>query len=387
MKTNRFLSLAIIFAVLMSASSAYAVSPVVIAAGKWVMSKYAENKEVREKMQEIQPTYDAWLDSLEVYVKKTGKVGDCNAIGLKKYFTDNRLETPNFSYECGVKDGGNIAFLNVTNKIKIGKCDAKSVFKAEFDIVKNYLDVFSIPIGNDACVFFQPGCRTLISGSCPPNMVYVEGGLSRKVTVNNFCISKYEVTQKEWQDVMGSNPSEYKSCGNNCPVEQVSWDNAQEFISKLNVKTGMKYRLPSEAEWEYAAKGGCRSNNYSFSGSNTAGDVAWCRGNCKGTTHAVGTKKPNELGIYDMTGNVGELVKDSYKIIRGGKIYDCIGVSVSEVSYSPRHELVGFRLIHSPIDKATSQKKEGSGFNDGYIEGSSGGRGMLGDLMKGERRR
>jgi len=352
MKTNRFLSLAIIFAVLMSASLANAqLETVLLEAGtKWVMSKYAENKEIKEKMQEIQPTYGAWIKSLEDYVSKTGKVGDCNAIGFK-YLSNNRGETPNFIYECGVKDGGNIAFLNVTSKIKIGKCDAKSVFKAEFDIRKNYLDAFSLPI-NDACVFFQPSCRTLISGSCPANMVFVEGGLSKKVTVNNFCISKYEVTQKEWQDVMGSNPSEYKSCGSNCPVEQVSWDNAQEFISKLNAKTGMKYRLPSEAEWEYAAKGGCRSNNYGFSGSNTSSDVAWCRGNSKGTTHAVGTKKPNELGIYDMTGNVGELVKelakDSY-LAGGGGIYDC-SIRVSK-NYSHRHELVGFRLVHSPVDK------------------------------------
>jgi hypothetical protein len=364
MRTTRFLSLAIIFAVLMSASSAYAVSPVVIAGGKWLMSKYAANKEYKDKLEEIQPIYDAWLTSLGTYISKTGKVGDCNAIGLKD-LSNNRRESGKFFYECGVKDG-NIAFLSVKNKVEIGKCDAKSEFKVEFDLGKNFLEASSFPKKED-CIFFEPSCKTLISGFCPANMVYVEGGTfyvgkGNTVKVNNFCIGKYEVTQKEWQDVMGSNPSKFNSCGGNCPVEQVSPKNAQEFIRKLNAKTGMNYRLPEEKEWAYAVEGGCRSNGYMYSGSDKGDDVAWHAGNSKKTTHPVGSKKPNELGIYDMSGNVWEWV-ESIKIegskitikwlARGGDFGSRALMHTPRPDYlSDISSDVGFRLAHPPIDKA-----------------------------------
>ena len=127
---------------------------------------------------------------------------------------------------------------------------------------------------------------------------------------NDYYMGKNEVTQALWQSVMGNNPSYYK--GNNLPVESVSWKDCQKFISKLNKKTGRRFRLPTEAEWEYAARGGNKSRGYQYSGSSNISDVAWYKGNSGNKTHPVGTKQANELGIYDMSGNVEEWCQDWY---------------------------------------------------------------------------
>ena len=127
---------------------------------------------------------------------------------------------------------------------------------------------------------------------------------------NNYYMGKYEVTQSLWQAVMGSNPSKFK--GDDLPVERVSWNDCREFISKLNGLTGKKFRLPTEAEWEYAARGGKKSRGYQYSGSSNISDVAWYVDNSGLKTHPVGTKQANELGIYDMTGNVWEWCQDWY---------------------------------------------------------------------------
>lgn len=160
-------------------------------------------------------------------------------------------------------------------------------------------------------------------------MVYVSGGTftmgataeqgseadgdekpTHRVTLSSFSIGRYEVTQEEWEAVMGNNPSVYK--GVRRPVENVSWDDCQKFIRKLNSLTGKKFRLPTEAEWEYAARGGNKSKRYKYSGSNNIGDVAWYDVNINDNTHSVGQKSPNELGIYDMSGNVWEWCEDWY---------------------------------------------------------------------------
>lgn len=127
---------------------------------------------------------------------------------------------------------------------------------------------------------------------------------------NDYYIGKYEVTQALWQTVMESNPSSFK--GNNLPVEQVSWNDCQEFIGKLNSITGRKFRLPTEAEWEYAARGGRKSLKYQYSGGNAISEVAWYTNNSGINTHPVGMKQANELGLYDMTGNVWEWCQDYY---------------------------------------------------------------------------
>lgn len=132
------------------------------------------------------------------------------------------------------------------------------------------------------------------------------------VKVNDFYISKFEVTQELYETVMGASYSYFK--GPNNPVNNISWQQANRFINKLNQLTGETYRLPTEAEWEFAAKGGNKSQSLTYSGSNKIDDVAWYDANSNNQAHPVGQKQPNELGLYDMTGNVGEWVIDAYDV-------------------------------------------------------------------------
>lgn len=180
----------------------------------------------------------------------------------------------------------------------------------------------------------------------PFEMVRVEGGTFsmgsysgesdeqpvHSETVGTFYIGKTEVTQRLWSAVMGSNPSNFR--GENLPVENVSWFDCQEFVDRLSRLTGRIFRLPTEAEWEYAARGGNKSRNYTYSGSNDLYRVAWYTENSGSTTHPVGQKLDNELGIFDMSGNVWEWCSDnysssysqprnsSYRILRGGSWND-----------------------------------------------------------------
>ncbi len=235
-------------------------------------------------------------------------------------------------------------------------------------------------------------------------MVFVKGGkflmgshsteadrsddeLQHEVELSDFYIGKYEVTQKQWRDVMGDNPSYFKNC-DNCPVEQVSWNEIQEFIKKLNQQTGRNYRLPTEAEWEYAAKGGIKSSKFAYAGvadkSNLDKYANFCDQNCeynwktessndgyKGTA-PVGKLLPNELGLHDMSGNVWEWCSDWYgsdyykssaaknptgpnsgsdRVIRGGSWYyypqNCRAADRSSVTPGNRSYSFGFRLART----------------------------------------
>ena len=158
-------------------------------------------------------------------------------------------------------------------------------------------------------------------------MVHVQGGMFRMgctaeqrdcdsdenpvhlVRVSDFEIGKYEVTQEMWEAIMGE--TSIRNCSQ-CPVQAVGWKQVQTFLKKLNAVTGARYRLPTEAEWEYAARGGQRSEGYQYAGSHRAGSVGWHDGNSGGETHPVGQKRPNELGLYDMSGNVWEWTQDCW---------------------------------------------------------------------------
>ena len=216
-----------------------------------------------------------------------------------------------------------------------------------------------------------------------PSMVFVEGGTFEmgsntgvknerpvhKVTLNSFYIGVYEVTQSLWQSVMGDNPSYFKSC-NTCPVEEASPEQVDLFLTKLNALTGKRFRLPTEAEWEYAARGGSKSKGYRYCGSDSLFEVGWVRDNAGEKTHQVGLKKPNELGLYDMSGNVWELCIDwwnpafyknspadnpvnlkkaGFRVTRGGSWRSgeerCYNTARNRNVYDHHKQNCGFRLV------------------------------------------
>ncbi len=194
---------------------------------------------------------------------------------------------------------------------------------------------------------------------------------AHSVTLSSYYIAETEVTQALWQAIMGNNPSHFKDNSNN-PVECVSYDDCKEFICKLNAHTNKQFRLPTEAEWEFAARGGNKSRNYKYAGSDNLDDVAWYYNNSGNRTHPVKTKAPNELGLYDMTGNVLEWCNDwyggypsttqtnpqgptsgSYRVYRGGSWFDDARRCRSSCrgKYNPDIGLndLGFRLVLSEL--------------------------------------
>lgn len=219
------------------------------------------------------------------------------------------------------------------------------------------------------------------------DMVFVKGGTFRmgctqwardeqpvhEVLLDDYYIGRFEVTQAQWYMVMSgdTNKCYFQGC-DDCPVERVSWYNVQDFIRRLNELTNLNYRLPTEAEWEYAARGGVRSKKFKYSGSNNDIAVAWKVGRSDLRTHPVGQKAPNELGIYDMTGNVFEWCSDWYatgwygvsgkenptgpavgtsKVMRGGCwFYDSAGLRNTDrecANPDYRYGYIGFRLCRT----------------------------------------
>ena len=240
------------------------------------------------------------------------------------------------------------------------------------------------PRRNSSTANFSAELNKLIN-----NMVYVSGGTftmgdtseqgsdadddekpTHSVTLSSYYICKYEVTQALWRAVMSSNPSNFK--GDNLPVECVSWNDCQTFINRLNSYTDRNFRLPTEAEWEFAARGGNYSRHYKYSGSNYISDVAWYDGNSGNRTHPVGTKQANELGLYDMSGNVWEWCSDWYgsyssysqndptgpnsgsnRVGRGGSWYGsawfCRWSNRGDITPGSRYDGLGLRLVLSQL--------------------------------------
>ena len=256
----------------------------------------------------------------------------------------------------------------------------------EFDVNKDgKVDINDVTAAIDNALNPQPEDEGLFNvNGVSFTMVKVEGGKfmmgapmgeagsyafekpQHQVTIaNDYWIGQTQVTQALWKAVMGTNPSLHK--GDDKPVEKVSWNDCQEFIARLNQLTGKQFRLPTEAEWEYACIGGKKSKGYKFAGSNVIDNVAWSKANSNGVTHPVKGKQANELGIYDMSGNVNEWCQDwytsytasaatdpqgpatgSYKVYRGGSynVYarDCRSHYRYMMMSNKKYEYLGLRL-------------------------------------------
>jgi formylglycine-generating enzyme required for sulfatase activity len=214
-----------------------------------------------------------------------------------------------------------------------------------------------------------------------PEMIFVEGGTFQmgnnlgdsdekpihSVTLKNYYIGKYEITRAQWVAIMGYKPNFGRVC-DNCPVDAVSWNDIHKYVLKLNSITGKGYRLPTEAEWEYAARGGRQDKGNSYMSSSGLSSLAWFNENSSGITHEVGSRLANELGIYDMLGNVSEWcsdwygnyknievsnpkgpVKGTYRVLRGGSWSDsernCRETDRYWMNSDDRYVFCGFRLV------------------------------------------
>ena len=272
--------------------------------------------------------------------------------------TEERLRTFFYSFSNDVKNviikmtknqktDRYVTCYNCTEEIK-GNSTSKIEFKNEPKIINKQYEIKNepiIPVMNE------------VSGGEYQRITYgFFGKIKREgpiYRINDFRISKYPITQKEWINIMGNNPSFFK--GDNLPVESVSYYDVQKFITKLSQKTGINYRVPTVYEWEYAAFGGNKSRGYEFAGSDYLESVAWVYTNSDEKTKPVGTKKSNELGIYDMSGNVYEMTStkrerevDSY-IVKGGaynsNTESCKIMTDRYVNYKDKKQNLGIRLI------------------------------------------
>lgn len=226
------------------------------------------------------------------------------------------------------------------------------------------------PLAGMEFVYIPPGAFTM--GSPTTEEGRDEDEKQHRVTLTKgFFMQTTEVTQGQWKEVMGGNPSRFPRCGDDCPVEAVSWNDIQSFIGKLNQREGKdRYRLPTEAEWEYAARAG-HTTRFSFGDDSARLRLfAWYRVSSGGKTHAVGSKKPNAWGLYDMHGNVWERCQDwygaypegaatdptgppsgTYRVLRGGswfRVHRSVR-SANRYPYSPRvtSNQIGFRLLRT----------------------------------------
>ena len=285
---------------------------------------------------------------------------------------------------CGKEHSDSAKFCENTGKQLLQACpweDCADYGKAILPMRANFCPICGRPLQGNT----EPSEQTFNVNGVEFKMIKVKGGTFRmgatseqgsdafgfaepvhSVALSGYYIGETEVTQELWEAVMGSNPSFFTG-NNQRPVESVSWNDCQEFIKELNRLTGKKFRLPTEAEWEYAARGGKYSKDYvyKYSGSNDADEVAWYYDNSGDETHPVKTKKANKLGLYDMSGNVWEWCNDwygsyqsnsrtnptgpsegEYRVLRGGSWDFFVGfvrVSVSSIC-TPDHRNYNFGL-------------------------------------------
>lgn len=291
-----------------------------------------------------------------------------------------------FAAVASAQDEANPSEVDRLNKIINIIVEQNDRLKKELDSLKKAYKPLTAPSANSKPTIL-PSQADIIS-AIESRMIKVDGGTytmgcanekdtscyywekpAHKVTLKDFYMAKYPVTQKEWEAMMSYNP-DFKNCPD-CPVENITWNEAKQFVEKLAMLSGKSYRLPTEAEWEYAAKGGSNSKGYVYAGSNNIDLVAWYRNNSAKNTHPVGKLAPNELGLYDMTGNVwqwcsdwfdGEYyihspernplgpdgTSDNYRVVRGGSWWyeapHCRIVNRDRYPTDAKDDDVGFRL-------------------------------------------
>jgi sulfatase modifying factor 1 len=296
------------------------------------------------------------MDIAKLISGSVGKIGNTYSISLNLFDTQNAKSDKSVSEFCKTEDDL-IPLVQGSVRKLLGE-GAPSAARAT---VKDSVTGMEFLFVRGGC--FQMG-DTFEDGRAdekPPH----------EVCVDDFYMGKYEVTQAQWKEVMGGNPSGFKTCGDHCPVEGVSWNDAQDFISRLNQKAGKKFRLPTEAEWEYAARsGGKREKWPGASSQSELGEYAWYAGGSDKRTHPVGEKRPNGLGLYDMAGNVREWCSDWYvedyyrnspkdnprgpangknRVFRGGSWIDEPTYARTQFRYSldpaTRSGVTGFRLV------------------------------------------
>ena len=350
---------------------------------KWSNTKYSDKfdqnaasavERVENKMQELQEREQQFNKDNQAY---TNIISEANG---KSRNDESSLKAAKKLYEEAAKYEKKYENTEYASSFNAGTATlAKNMQSLIDNLNTKTTPAPSVQTKNSSDIYYSNGVLYVKGIEYP--MVYVSGDTFQmgstdsdaynneknvhSVTLNSYRIGKYEVTQKLWEAVMGSNPSYFK--GPKRPVENVSWKDCDDFIKELDSLTGQNFRLPTEAEWEYAARGGKNKNSYKYSGSNDLADVAWYGDNSSSETHDVGQKSPNSLGLYDMSGNVWEWCYDLYgdypsghqsnpkgpdsgsrRVIRGGSWND--SARQCRVSYrygstpSYRSSSVGFRL-------------------------------------------
>ena len=305
------------------------------------------------------------------YTNKRMNVGD--KLTLIATVSPSNVTNPTVTWSSTKTSVATVA-NGVVTAVAVGECDIKATCQnvsATCHItVQGSTTSGEITVNGVTFVMVPVPGGTFTMGISIQGDASTDNKIQHQVTLSDFAIGQTEVTQELWYAVMGYNPSINKA-NPQYPVEYVTWNDCQNFIATLNDLTGLNFRLPTEAEWEYAARGGKLSQGYRFSGSNTLYEVAWCNGNSGGSIHPVGQLAPNELGLYDMTGNVKEWTNDwyayytsaaqtdptgpatgSWKVFRGGsydsKAAECYVTKRASREVTFHNTNLGLRLVLVP---------------------------------------
>ena len=321
-----------------------------------IFSKYIDKKKYPDKKIAVSPPeFKRYLSLEKIKCNlRTTDIDNFEEFSIDSDYRDNVVfefpfsinEVENESFTCEIYDGEsvlstfdiNLRDLRIGTKVFSSRIKFSEAKKHDLMLVSNGSQIFRTSInlidskktkdsGDESKIILE--YETIEVNGVRFKMIHVKGGTFmmgstsdpkvdtwsdefpiHRVTLSSFSISEMQVTQELWNAVMKYNVSEFK--GDKLPVENVSWEDCQEFIRKLNDETKRNFRLPTEAEWEYAARGGNKSQGYKYAGSDNLNEVAWYGGNSAKKTHEVGKKKPNELGLYDMSGNVWECCNDWY---------------------------------------------------------------------------